>query len=445
MNKSTILFGAVISILIGTTLAGAQTFPPVTATGPFPKGTETKRNDAPVDSLRTASPMIYHEYTCYKVRNPPVIDGNIDSTDPVWSKIPWTLMTFWEAQNTERTITVFSGDTTDTWKGPKDCTGYFKMMWDDTNVYVAVKVYDDILNHVTDTNDLPQTDCKMYQHDCIQLSINSTPPNAQTDLAIDPFMGCELGVALATVYPLDSLRDTIDTTLYTYFPDTTRAADTTEAFTAWMPTNSNAGMTLGRGDNKRSNSIVKNKAIHITVRKMADYNITSYEFALRRVDSTAGYLWSPFIRDNAVGRLSIMAMDHDSKAVDSLEAVSWASGIITKNFNKFGSIKWSMLTPDGEEFPSATRSVSTHAASSPESRLLTVKANSIEYIVNSAGNVNLDLYTIAGKRVVSLVNQAQTPGRYHVQQATTGLSRGTYFCRLRVNSSETIHKLTVAH
>jgi hypothetical protein len=59
------LFKTSIFILLGVVAAGAQTFPPVAVTGPFPKGTETKRNDAPVDSLRASSPMIYSETAGY--------------------------------------------------------------------------------------------------------------------------------------------------------------------------------------------------------------------------------------------------------------------------------------------------------------------------------------------------------------------------------------------
>ncbi|MBN1578517.1 MAG: hypothetical protein JW913_18285 [Chitinispirillaceae bacterium] len=437
--------GTTVLILLGAVWAHAQTFPPTVVAGPFPKGTEDRRNDAPVDSLRTPSPMIYHEYTCYKVKNPPIIDGVIDSTDSVWSKIPWTLMTFWEAQTTERTITVFSGDTTDTWNGPKDCTGYFKLLWDDTSVYVAVKVYDDIINMVTDTEDLYSTECRMYQHDCIQLAINTTTPEAQVDLAVDPYAGCELGVALATVFPIDTVRDTLDTTLYTIVPDTTKAADTTEVFTSWQPSNANSVLLPAPGDNNRANSTVNGKAIHISVEKIDDYSITRYEFALRRDDSTSGFLWSPFIRDNAVGRFSIMAMDHDNSAVDSLEAVSWASGILTKNFNLFGSIKWSFMTPDGEEFPTAidTRIRPRSAASVLGLPLVKQASVLIEYTTTGSGWVLIELFDCTGRKVVSLVDRDQVPGTYHVNHTTAGLAVGTYFYRMKINSSELIRKLTV--
>lgn len=443
MRISKYHFRMFIFIMLAAFAAGAQTFPPVITKGPFPKGTETRRNDAPIDSARPSSPAIFHEYTCYKVKTPPVIDGTIDSTDSVWSKIPWTLMTFWEAQSTERTIAVFSNDTTDTWKGPKDCTAWFKILWDDTNIYVAVKVYDDILNAVTDTADLHQTDCRMYQHDCIQFSFNSTPPDTQVDLSIDPYMGCELGIALATVFPPDTIKDTLDTTMFTIVPDTTKTADTTEAFTFWQPTNSNAAMSLASGTNKRSNSTVNGKAIHASVEKTADYYITRYEMAFKRNDSAAGYLWSPYIRDNAPGRFSIMAMDHDSKSADSLESICWASGILTKNFNKFGSILWSYMTPDGEEFRTGVKSAQKSTASSIDIPKLRKTTAWIDYTVGTAGHVHLDLFDCAGKKVVSLVNSHRSAGTYRVCQSTTSLLRGTYFYRLKTSYAETIRKVTM--
>jgi hypothetical protein len=298
---------------------------------------------------------------------------------------------------------------------------------------------------VTDTFDLYQTDCSIYQHDCIQLSFNSTPPNAQVDIAEDPFMGCELGVALATVYPLDTLRDTLDSTLYTLVPDRTKVPDTTEAFTFWQPTNANSAMSLAPGDNGHSNSIVKGKAIHVTVEKTDDCYITRYEFALRRDDVNAGIFWSPFIRDNAIGRFSIMAMDHDSNAVDSLETVCWASGILRKSFNMFGSIKWSFLTPEGEELPSSVNPASKQLQERPQLGISSIKSSSFQITYNVIGNsaVRVDLFDCTGRLVRSLVNQKQAPGDYRVNLSTTGLSNGGYLCRLKANGTESIRKLSI--
>jgi hypothetical protein len=281
----------------------------------------------------------------------------------------------------------------------------------------------------------------MYQHDCIQLSFNSTPPRAGLDIAQDPFAGCELGLALATVFPLDSLRDTLDTTQYLYFPDTTKAADTTEAFTSWMPTNANMGMALAPGSNNRSNSSVKGKAMHASIEKKSGQYVTRYEFALRLNDSASGFFWKPFIHDDAVGRLSIMAMDHDGKAVDSLEAVSWASGILTKNFNMFGSVKWSLFTPDGEAFPTGAHASEKTQGSLPARLELRSSGVTASFELREPGAVRVELFDVSGRRVAVPVNQFMTAGAHRIDRPVSGLHAGTYACRLLVGGAETVRSV----
>lgn len=411
-------------IFLSAIAALAQTFPPVAVTGPFPKGTEDIRKDAPVDSTRTASPMIYHEYTCYKVQNAPIIDGNIE-TDSIWSKIPWTLMTFWESQGTARTFTVFSGDTSDTWKGPKDCIAWFKLLWDDNKVYVAVKVYTTAFSPVLDTMDLNN----MYQSHCIQMSINSNPPSSHADSPIDPFMGCELGFGLATVYPVDSLGAAI----------TTAVPDTSEVYHCWNPAQEPGAMSLAPGNNTRSNGSVKGKAIHVSVEKTPDYYAIRYEFALSINDSVN--FWSPFIHDDHVGRFSIMAMDYDEA---TLEAVSWASGIlIAKDFNQFGSIKWSVKTPDGVSIPTAIKKPADVRSAMIRNAHFSKSSAAIDYTIVRSENVRLGIYSSSGKKLIGLVDRFQSPGTYHAQFNPGQLPKGAYVLRLKTTTAESIRKLMV--
>ncbi len=426
MNASTRLIGSLIMVLSGMT-ALAQTFPPAAVTGPFPKGTEDIRNDAPVDSTRTSSPMIYHEYTCYKVQNAPVIDGNIE-TDSIWAKIPWTLMTFWESQGTDRTFTVFSGDTSETWKGPKDCTAWFKLFWDEEKVYGAVKVYSTVFNPVLDTMDLNN----MYQSHCIQLAFNSVLPNAHIDAPPDPYMGCELGFGLATVYPVDSLGVAI----------TTAAMDTSEVYHCWNPTNSPSAMALAPGNNARSNSSVKGKAIHVSVEKTPDYYVARYEFALLINDTASGNVWTPYIHDDLAGRFSIMAMDYDESI---LEAVGWASGIlISKDFNQFGSIKWSVKTPDGVSIPtSVKKTIPSDALVLGPAYLSGAMAN-IGYSLSGNEKVRLSIFNTAGRQIAMLVDREQHAGTYRVRYDASYMPKGAYFYRLKTKNSELTRKLILA-
>jgi hypothetical protein len=423
VKASKVFTGSLILFLSGLA-AIAQTFPPVAVTGPFPKGTEEVRKDAPVDSTRTASPMIYHEYTCYKVQNAPIIDGNIE-TDSIWAKIPWTLMTFWESQGTDRTFTVFSGDTSDTWKGPKDCTAWFKLLWDDNKLYGAVKVYTNIFNPVLDTMDLNN----IYQSHCVQMSINSAPPAAHIDFPEDPFMGCELGFGLATVYPVDSLGGAI----------TTAVPDTSEVYHCWNPAQEPSAMSLAPGNNSRSNGSVKGKAIHISVEKTPDYYALRYEFALSINDSVN--FWSPFIHDDHVGRFSIMAMDYDEAM---LEAVSWASGIlISKDFNQFGSIKWSVKTPDGVSIPTAIKKNADVRLAMIRNSRFSKSSAAIDYTITRSENVQLAIYSFSGKKLAGLVDRFQSPGTYHVSFSAAQLSKGAYWLRLKTATSESTAKLMV--
>jgi hypothetical protein len=50
-------------------------------------------------------------------------------------------------------------------------------------------------------------------------------------------------------------------------------------------------------------------------------------------------------------------------------------------------------------------------------------------------NVNISLYDILGRKVATLVNKVQSPGKYKINYVPTNLSAGTYFYTLRVNNN----------
>ncbi|MBD3383831.1 carboxylesterase family protein [candidate division KSB1 bacterium] len=60
-------------------------------------------------------------------------------------------------------------------------------------------------------------------------------------------------------------------------------------------------------------------------------------------------------------------------------------------------------------------------------------STTITYSLAKAGYVGLNIYNITGRRVKSLVNEYQTPGRYSLHFNAEHLPSGLYFYRLRIN------------
>ena len=59
----------------------------------------------------------------------------------------------------------------------------------------------------------------------------------------------------------------------------------------------------------------------------------------------------------------------------------------------------------------------------------------ISFGLPAAGNVQIDVYDVLGRRVAQLLNEARPAGRQEVAWHAGNLPRGTYFIRLRVGSS----------
>lgn len=63
------------------------------------------------------------------------------------------------------------------------------------------------------------------------------------------------------------------------------------------------------------------------------------------------------------------------------------------------------------------------------------------YELSIAGNVQMEIYDISGKKVNTLVNEFQSAGKYEVMWSAVDISPGIYFCKIRVNEYEVIKKL----
>ena len=75
MKKFSTNLALILCLLMFTSLAFAQVFPPVHEPGPFPTGTEVVRNDAPANTSIPDGMGTLYEYTAY--RGTPVIDGTV--------------------------------------------------------------------------------------------------------------------------------------------------------------------------------------------------------------------------------------------------------------------------------------------------------------------------------------------------------------------------------
>jgi hypothetical protein len=72
----------------------------------------------------------------------------------------------------------------------------------------------------------------------------------------------------------------------------------------------------------------------------------------------------------------------------------------------------------------------------------------ISYELPAAGHVRIDVYDVRGRKVVTLVDEYQEPGRKTVSwngldAAGTAVSSGVYFCRLQAGKSIVVKKMTL--
>ncbi|MFH5883283.1 T9SS type A sorting domain-containing protein [Halalkalibaculum sp. DA3122] len=70
-------------------------------------------------------------------------------------------------------------------------------------------------------------------------------------------------------------------------------------------------------------------------------------------------------------------------------------------------------------------------------------STTIEYQVAAKGMVNMEVYNLVGRKVQTLVNQVQNPGKYRVTFDGSNLSSGTYFLRIRAGDFQKVQKMTL--
>jgi hypothetical protein len=67
----------------------------------------------------------------------------------------------------------------------------------------------------------------------------------------------------------------------------------------------------------------------------------------------------------------------------------------------------------------------------------------IPYNIKTGGLTTLEVYSITGEKVTTLMNGVLQPGKYKAEFYTSKLSPGTYICTLIVNGARDSKKISV--
>lgn len=70
-------------------------------------------------------------------------------------------------------------------------------------------------------------------------------------------------------------------------------------------------------------------------------------------------------------------------------------------------------------------------------------ATTISYALPKEAQVNLKIYDVSGRQVVSLVDKVQKSGNYTISWNAIDIPSGVYFCRLDVNNKQKMIKLAL--
>ena len=384
-----------VMLCLFASFAFAQVFPPVWVQGPFPTGTETVRNDAPCETSIPDEMGTLHEYTAY--RGTPVVDGDVDN-DAVWNSIPWTAMDQYTDQGTTESCYIFDGacDGHEKWWGPDDITAWFKILWDDDNVYFALKKIDnEYLYDETHMDNLGN----IWMDDAYQIVLDTNDPFDQGG----PLPSAEIGLALL---------------------------DYTEtAYHSWRNTNGDP-LALAEGNGSSAIEICDGKAFFATQTENEDGGYTE-------IMEVAFEKWGDIVADEAQ-MMSIMANDFDEDhAVDALE---WSRGIFHGKLpERYASIVYSSSEPTAVQ--------DKKPAAPAEFALLQNYPNpfnpttTIAYSVNTTGHVELAVYDLLGHQVASLVNGVQTAGDYRITLDGQQLPSGVYIYTLKSAQSVLSNKM----
>ena len=96
--------------------------------------------------------------------------------------------------------------------------------------------------------------------------------------------------------------------------------------------------------------------------------------------------------------------------------------------------------------------VVTEAKENPVPKLFALQQNypnpfnpntRIGFQVTGYGRVNLAVFDVLGREVVTLVNEVKQPGLYTVQWDANGLASGVYFYRLQSGTFVAVRRLTI--
>jgi hypothetical protein len=154
---------------------------------------------------------------------------------------------------------------------------------------------------------------------------------------------------------------------------------------------------------------------------------------------------SQYINVNGVRADTVEFVGNTSTWVDVGRTVMLQQGANTIQMQLF----WGWMDVDYIALPvSAVTAIEDNAGQTPVSFALDQNypnpfnpATELVYHVASAGPVQLIVYDLLGREVRALVREVQPPGAYRVSFDATGLSSGTYICRLSSGSAQQSRKL----
>jgi hypothetical protein len=396
MKRLTISIAMMLCLF--TAFAFAQVFPPEWVKGPFPTGAEAVRGDAPCDESIPDVMGTIHEYTAY--RGTPVVDGDVDN-DAVWNSIPWTAMDQYTAQVSQLSCYIFDGvcEGSEDWWGPGDITAWFKILWDDNNVYFALKKIDDDYEfneaHITDLGNI-------WQDDAYQIVLDANDPFDQGGA----LPSAEIGLALL---------------------------DYTEtAYNSWRNSNGDP-LALADGDGASSIEICDGKAFfasHVDT----DSNYTE-------IMELAFVKWDDIVADTPQ-MMSIMANDLDLDY--SVDALEWSRGIfVGKLPERYASIVYSSSEPPASAVEDKQPAVPVEFALQQNYPNPFNPTTTISYGINTMGKVELNVYDLLGHEVAMLVNEVKNAGNYQVTFSAQDLPSGVYIYSLKSAQSVISNKMVL--
>jgi hypothetical protein len=396
MKKLTISSALMLCLFVSFALA--QVFPPEWVQGPFPTGTEAVRNDAPCEVSIPDEKGTVHEYTAY--RGTPVIDGEVDE-DPVWNSIPWTAMDQYTVQETAESCYIFDGacEGNENYLGPEDITAWFKILWDDDNVYFALKKIDN--EYLFDETHMdPANLGNIWMDDAYQIVLDTNDP---FDIGGDG-PSAEIGLALLNY----------DVTAYFSYRNTN-------------------GDPLALADGNGTSEIE---------------SCDGKAFFASQADSGTGYIeimevafvkWDEIVADEAQ-MMSIMANDLDEDHI--VDALEWSRGIFHGKLpERYASIVYSSSVPTAVE--NIQPAVPAEFALQQNYPNPFNPTTMISYAVNSMGKVELKVYDLFGQEVATLVNEVKNAGIYQVTFDASDFASGIYYYMIKAGKFRQVKKMVL--